>query len=112
MDGRLARRLQGSAPDRGICRMSDIIPALPPVHGRTTPQAPPTLAPPDWDLSHIEFSDVLSALNPLQYVPVVGTIYRELTGDEVHPALRVAVGAAMSVFLGPVGLAATLIGVA
>ena len=36
------------------------------------------------------FHDVLSACNPLQYLPVVGTIYRALTGDIVPEPLRVA----------------------
>ena len=29
----------------------------------------------------VSFHDVLSAMNPLQYVPVVGSIYRAVTGD-------------------------------
>jgi hypothetical protein len=63
--------------------------------------------------SQVHFSDVLSTLNPLQYLPVVGTIYRTITGDSVHPAFRVAASAALSlVFGGPIGLAATMIGVA
>jgi len=92
--------------------MSDVIPAPLASHSRAMPQGPATVAPAEWDPSHITFHDVLSALNPLQYLPVVGMIYREVTGDEVHPALRVAVAAATSVFLGPIGLAATMIGVA
>jgi hypothetical protein len=93
--------------------MPDALPLIPPPgHGRAVPLGPATVAPADWDPSHIHFSDVLSALNPLQYVPVVGMIYREITGDEVHPALRVAVAAVTSVFFGPVGLAATMLTVA
>jgi hypothetical protein len=92
--------------------MSDIVLASLASHGRATPQGPPTVAPAGWDPSHITFGDVLSALNPLQYLPVVGMIYREVTGDEVHPALRVAVAAATTVLLGPIGLAAAMIGVA
>jgi hypothetical protein len=34
------------------------------------------------------FHDVLSALNPLQYLPVVGTIYRAVTGDVIPEGLR------------------------
>ena len=92
--------------------MSDAILALPAGHSRATaPQGPPTVSPAGWDLDHISFSDVLSALNPLQYLPVVGTIYREITGDEVPLALRMVVGSAMSMLLGgPAGLAMTLIG--
>lgn len=43
---------------------------------------------------------VLSALNPLQHLPVVGMIYRAATGDEIPPALKIAGSA---VFGGPVG---------
>ena len=50
------------------------------------PAAPPqTTAAADRGLS---FHDVLSALNPLQYLPVVGTIYRAVTGDVIPEALR------------------------
>jgi hypothetical protein len=34
------------------------------------------------------FHDFLSAINPLQYLPVVGTIYRAVTGDVIPEALR------------------------
>jgi hypothetical protein len=90
--------------------MSDAIQALLPAHRGATSPGPPTVSPPGWDLDHITFHDVLSALNPLQYLPVVGTIYREVTGDEVPLALRMVVGTAASLLLGgPVGLAATLV---
>lgn len=36
------------------------------------------------------FLDVLDVINPLQHLPVIGTIYRELTGDTLSPASRVA----------------------
>jgi hypothetical protein len=97
--------------ERGLCRMTDVSPLVSPSYGRSTPQSPPTAAPAGWDLSHIGFSDVLSALNPLQYVPVVGTIYREITGDKVNPALLVAVAGIESIFLGPLGLAGAMLGV-
>ena len=53
----------------------------------------------------ISFGDVLSALNPLQYLPVVGTLYRALTGDTVAEPLRVAGGLVVSALMGgPVGV--------
>lgn len=57
--------------------------------------------PPD-----ITFRDVLHALNPLQYVPVVGTIYRAVTGDTLPEALR-SIGSIVTGGLmgGPVGAA-------
>lgn len=45
---------------------------------------------------------VLDVINPLQHLPVISTIYRHITGDEISPAARIAGGA---LFGGPVGLA-------
>ena len=43
------------------------------------------------------------ALNPLQYVPIVGTIYRAVTGEEIPQTLKVlgalATGGPLSAFL-------------
>jgi hypothetical protein len=69
--------------------------------------------PAQQDEPRVSFHDVIAVLNPLQYLPVVGTIYRAITGDEVHPAFRVAASAGMALlFGGPAGLAATMIAVA
>jgi hypothetical protein len=56
----------------------------------------------------LTFSDIVDALNPLHHIPFVGSIYRNITGDEIDPAMRVAGGA---LFGGPIGVlvsAATL----
>jgi hypothetical protein len=68
--------------------------------------APPAAAPaPNSPAHHWGFAEVLSALNPLQYVPVVGTIYRAVTGDRIPEGLQIvgslAVGTVLS---GPIGL--------
>jgi len=42
---------------------------------------------------HTTFDEMLRALNPLQHIPVVGSIYRAVTGDEIQPAFRVLGGA-------------------
>ena len=47
------------------------------------------------------FLDVLDAVNPLQHVPVVSTIYRAVTGDQIGLAPRM-IGAA--IFGGPLGI--------
>jgi hypothetical protein len=53
----------------------------------------------------VSFHDVLSALNPLQYLPVVGTIYRAITGDVIAEPLRMAGSLAVSGLMGgPVGM--------
>lgn len=49
----------------------------------------------------LSFSDVLDVVNPLQQVPVVSSIYREVTGDEISGAAR-AVGGLL--YGGPVGM--------
>jgi len=49
----------------------------------------------------LSFDEFLSAINPLQHIPVVGTIYRAITGDTILPAARVLGSALIS---GPIGL--------
>jgi hypothetical protein len=51
------------------------------------------------------FHDLLSAMNPLQYLPVVGTLYRAITGDVIPEGLRRAGSLVASGLLGgPIGL--------
>ncbi len=51
------------------------------------------------------FDDLLSELNPLQYVPVIGTIYRAVTGDTIPESARFAGSLVVSGLLGgPVGI--------
>ena len=50
----------------------------------------------------------MSDLNPLQYIPVVGTIYRAITGDQGNSDLRFVASLGTSFVLGgPIGLAIT-----
>lgn len=56
-----------------------------------------------------DFKDVLDLVNPLQHIPVVGNLYRKLTGDVLAPAIRVAGGA---LFGGPLGAGLSLVGLA
>jgi hypothetical protein len=72
----------------------------------TNPAAPAisvqVTAPADHGFS---FRDFLSVMNPLQYLPVVGTIYRAVTGDVIPDAARYAGSMAVSGLLGgPIGL--------
>jgi len=52
------------------------------------------------------FGDFLDVVNPLHHLPVVGAIYRSLTGDEIDPGAKVAGGA---LYGGPIGLAAGVV---
>lgn len=47
------------------------------------------------------FDTLIDIMNPLQHIPIVGTIYRELTGDTISPVARVAGG---GLYGGPLGL--------
>jgi len=46
------------------------------------------------------FTDIIDAINPLQHIPIVSTIYRELTGDRIGHGARMAGG---MLFMGPLG---------
>jgi hypothetical protein len=56
--------------------------------------------------THSAWSTFLSELNPLQYLPVVGTIYRAVTGDTIPDTARMAGSLVVSGLTGgPVGVA-------
>jgi hypothetical protein len=47
------------------------------------------------------FRDLLAIVNPLQHLPIIGAIYRRLTGDTAHPVAQVVGGL---IFGGPFGM--------
>lgn len=53
----------------------------------------------------LQVTDVLDVINPLQHIPFVSTLYRELTGDTISSAAKIAGGALLG---GPVGLVAAV----
>lgn len=59
----------------------------------------PTHNPPP-ESNGYQFGDVIDVVNPLHHLPVIGTLYRKLTGDEIHPASQIIGGA---IFGGPMG---------
>ncbi|MEP0068341.1 hypothetical protein [Pyruvatibacter sp.] len=61
------------------------------------------------DEDGFSFDDLLDIVNPLQHLPVVSTMYREITGDEIRPESRVLGG---GLFGGVLGAAASLVDVA
>lgn len=50
------------------------------------------------------FGDVIDMINPLQHLPVIGTLYRKFTGDTIKPMSDIIGGA---IFGGPVGAVAS-----
>lgn len=52
------------------------------------------------------FGDLLDMINPLHHIPLVGHLYRKLTGDEIRPIGQIVGGA---VFGGPAGAAGGLV---
>lgn len=51
------------------------------------------------------FWDLLDVVNPLQHIPVVGTLYRAITGDTIKAPARIVGGA---LFGGPIGAMASI----
>lgn len=49
----------------------------------------------------LSFGDFLDVINPLQHIPIVSTIYRAITGDEIAGPARILGG---FLFGGPIGL--------
>ena len=52
------------------------------------------------------FGDLVDMLNPLHHIPIIGTIYRKITGDEIAPPARIAGG---TLFAGPIGAAMAVV---
>lgn len=50
--------------------------------------------------SEPSFADLLDVINPLQHIPIISSIYREITGDRIGHGARLAGGL---LFLGPLG---------
>lgn len=69
---------------------------------------PPTQAGKD-DGTKLGFGDLLDIINPLHHIPLVGTIYRSISGDAINPVMKIAGGA---LFGGPIGAAMSIAGVA
>jgi len=69
-----------------------------------------TAAPEGGDGSFLGFvKTVIDAVNPLQHIPLVGALYRHMTGDEINPAARLAGDA---LYGGPIGAALAAVDIA
>lgn len=62
-----------------------------------------------WAGSGFSFHDLLDAINPLQHLPIIGTIYRAVTGDTIGNVARVV---GDGIYGGPIGAASGLVDVA
>jgi len=51
------------------------------------------------------FLDFIDIINPLHHIPVIGTLYRHFSGDEIDPGSRVFGG---TLFFGPLGTVASI----
>ena len=80
--------------------MSDTTAAatVPPPSPPATPTASkgPTL----WAHGSFSFKDLLDIINPLQHLPVIGSVYRYLTGDEPSGGARIV---GDTIYGGPIG---------
>lgn len=62
-----------------------------------------------WGEDGFDFGDLLDLINPLQHLPIISTLYREITGDTIAPGPRLLGGAA---FGGPLGMASAMVNLA
>ncbi len=53
----------------------------------------------------LSFADLIDVINPLQHIPLVSSVYRAVTGDEISAPARIA-GSAL--FFGPLGVASAV----
>ncbi len=89
--------------------MRDVMaPEVPSYHLFTQPSDPTLVAERSrpWSGDSFSFHDVLDMLNPLQHLPVIGTIYRYLTGDSIGAVPRI-IGDGL--YGGPIGILAGLV---
>jgi len=61
----------------------------------------------DTKAEKFSFFDFLDVINPLQHIPIVNNIYREITGDKINNAARIAGG---TLYGGMVGAALGIVG--
>ena len=74
----------------------------------TTGKSKPDIAYTETKDDEFSFGDVIDMINPLQHLPVIGTLYRKFTGDTIKPMSDIIGGA---IFGGPVGAVASTMNV-
>jgi hypothetical protein len=81
---------------------SQVLPAKPLNNGKIAASGEIDLEKEVFGNDGFSFKDLLDVINPLQHIPGVSTVYRDLTGDDISPASRIAGG---TLFFGPIGAA-------
>jgi hypothetical protein len=64
---------------------------------------------PLWSHGSFSFKDLLDIVNPLQHLPVIGSVYRYLTGDEPSGGARII---GDSLYGGPIGFGVSVVSTA
>jgi hypothetical protein len=93
---RVAERVQGNAAYGAAGLSAEEAIALADGHPSSIPQGPKLFGDEGMTLA-----DFFSVINPLQHLPLVGAVYREITGDTIKPGARVLGGL---LFGGPMGM--------
>lgn len=86
----------GGAPAPGRASFAEVSAAVAAQNETPPPAAPaPKAAPPVsfWEHGDFGFGDLLDTINPLQHLPIVATLYRNMTGDRIGMVPRVVGGA-------------------
>jgi hypothetical protein len=77
-----------------------------PLPGHTPPEGLRTLKL--WGGDEFSFADLLDFINPLQHIPIISSIYRELTGDKIGAVAQLTVGGLVG---GPLGFIGSVLAV-
>lgn len=83
-----------------------------PIEVALSPDGIENSAEPEWSIfgeDGFTFGDLIDTINPLQHIPVISTLYREQTGDDIAAAPRV-IGSTL--FFGPLGIISALANIA
>jgi len=103
---------QNTAPHKNRFAVSRTAGTMPVWHPKTATAnyAPDDVSTPKTSIkTSPSFKDMLDVINPLQHIPVVGTIYRKITGDDISSSARIIGG---TLFGGPIGGALAMADVA
>lgn len=67
-----------------------MIPSISPISGAPAPRAIPETAAGKPDGFKFSFDNLLDIVNPLQHLPIIGTLYRAITHDQIATPEKIA----------------------